>query len=1128
MRALASVVLLLSLVVASRPAHTVASHCNRTSPLRHGPSSLSLAFTANVGQADPSVLYEARGRSGTVFATADGVTLTTRCGSLRMSLAGATTRVCGERLLPSKVNYLTGPDPSSWHTNLPAYAAVRYEGQTPSVSAVIYGHEGRLEYDLVVAPGVDVSTARLRFEGQASAETTTDGDVILKFATGQIRHERASVYQEIGGQRTSVDARVTLRDDGEIAFLVDTYDPSLPLVIDPVLDYGAFLGGGIVAINPAGVAVDSAGATYVAGMTEPGITVGGFPLISNACIAKFAPDGFSLVYATYLPANVAMAVGGVAVDSGGSVIITGTTSNPDFPVTPGAVDLQTNGYLDVFVVKLAPDGASVDFAAVLGGMAHDDVSDIAVDGAGAVYVTGCTSSTDFPITVHALDGSFAVSDAFVAKLSPDGSSLEYSTFLGGSASEGGSESIAVDGAGSAYVTGGTYSTDFPVTSGAFDTQFDADDGFVAKLNPAGSALLYASFLGPGLGTDICVTRDGRAFVAGLTTHSNYPTTPGAFAASYQGGFTDAFVTAIAPDGRSLVYSTFLGGSGQDGSLGVAVDSEGAAYVTGDTSSDDFPSTSGAFEPPPGTNGSFLTKLARDGSRLAYSARLGGSAIAVDPSGTATFVASTSSPDYPTTPGAYSRTFNLLPYSLTAVTALTRVSPDGSALDFSTFIDEPSSEYASGVAVDAAGAAYLTGTTMSFSFPTTPGSAQTAFGGIADAFVVKLAPDEASVVFATFLGGDSWERGTAIAVDAAGAIVVTGSTSSTDFPTTVGAYDRTLDGGGDAFVTKLAPDGSSLAFSTLLGGSLFFEIGMAVALRPNGAIYVSGTTTSPDFPTTPGAPDTEENTSGDAFVVKLTPDGSRLKRSTLFGGLATDEGQGLVVDRTGVTVVGTTSYRCDDCTEPSSGFVVKSDRKLTRVVYSKVIGGSAGSGAVAVAVDAAGATYVTGATSSPDFPTTPGAYRTTILGDYDGFVMKLAGDGTVLYSTLLGGASDGAAGVAVDASGEAVVTGTTYSQEFPTTVDAPDTTFDGRVDAFVAVFSSDGSALRFGTFLGGGGVDLGLAVALGPGASVYVAGVTDSQDFPDAGVGLQSGSNAFIERIDWAGGKASSRARGPGH
>ncbi len=464
------------------------------------------------------------------------------------------------------------------------------------------------------------------------------------------------------------------------------------------------------------------------------------------------------------------------------------------------------------------------YSTYLGGVLDEAGSSIAVDGTDAVYVTGKTNSSDFP-TLGAVDTSFGGGyDVFVTKLSPDGSSLVYSTYLGGSGS-GNDEGfdIAVDGIGAAYVTGTTNSSDFPTTLGAFDPFIDNSlngfsDVFVTKLSPGGS-LVYSTYLGGSSndeGFSIAVDGTGAAYITGRTTpyipgettvHLFFPTTFGAFDTTFTSfdGINDIFVTKLSPDGSSLIYSTYLGGSGDEEGISIAVDGAGVAYITGTTDSANFPVTLTAFDP------------SLDGSSDAF---------------------------------------------------VTKLSPDGSALLYSTYLGGSDDDYGYGIAVDGAGAAYVTGSTSSSNFFTTSRAFDTVLDGFADAFVTKLSSDGSALLYSTYLGGSDFEEGSSIAVDGTGVAYVTGGTNSLDFPTTPMDSDVTPNGGNDVFVTRLSADGGSLIYSTYLGG-IENEFGSGIVVSGPGFVYVVGTTNSFDFPTTLGAHDTSYGGSfDDSFVAKL--------------------------------------------------------------------------------------------------------------------------------------------------------------------------------------------------------------------------------------------------------------------
>jgi hypothetical protein len=461
-------------------------------------------------------------------------------------------------------------------------------------------------------------------------------------------------------------------------------------------------------------------------------------------------------------------------------------------------------------VDLIIDPVVLVYSSYLGGSGTDYfgesywqiIGGIAVDGQGAAYITGETDSTNFPAKTAYQKTSGGTRDIFIAKLSPDGKSLVYSSYLGGFSNDGG-ESIAVDSEGAAYVTGWTFSSNFPVKKAFQSSNRGGADGFVAKLAPSGQSLDYSTLLG-GNSSDIChalaIDSDGAAYVTGETLSADFP-----IKAAYQKkirGKHDAFVTKLAPTGQMLVYSSFLGGAENDVGLGITVDGRKLAYVTGSTDSKNFP-VKNAYQKALGLYGSdaFVAKLAANGKGLIFSTYLGGQ----------------------------------------------------------------NTDYAYSIAVDNSGAACLTGTTGSYDFPTqTP--FQKAYGGHADAFVAKLAPTGQALEYSTFLGGTGEDFGGGLAVDVTGAVWVTGGTASKDFPVK-NAYQKTNRGKYDLFVANLSPAGKGLISSTYLGGA-DDDYGVKIVLDGGGAAYLTGGTRSRNFPTKKAFQKT--NRGGfDAFILKVS-------------------------------------------------------------------------------------------------------------------------------------------------------------------------------------------------------------------------------------------------------------------
>jgi hypothetical protein len=670
---------------------------------------LPLTFEINQGQTDGRVDFLARGPGYNIFLTATEAVFALPKASaksgqrpaMRMQLVGsaADPRAQGVDALPGKINYFRGQDSASWQTKVPIYRRVKYSAVYPGVDLVYYGQGQQLEYDFIVAPGADPSTIKLGFAGVEQTTVDAQGDLVLKTAGRPMRFQKPVIFQiSDSGRRHLIEGGYVNRSPHQIGFRVGDYDRSRPLIIDPVLSYSTYLGGS----------------------GDEGST-------------------------------------GIAVDATGAVYVSGTTSSTDFP-TVNAIQPARNGFgsdSDLFVAKLTPDGSALVYATYLGGSYNEGASDIAVDSAGAAYIGAITISDDFP-TVNAFqperNGSAGTTDVVVAKLSADGSRLIYSTYLGGSNFEGEAAAIAVDLAGAAYIVGSTASVDFPVVN-ALQPRPVSDHGaaFVTKLAPDGSALLYSTYLGgtqQGAGArDIAVDSLGAAYVTGWTNSADFPLVnplPGTEAG------IDAFVSKLAPDGMSLIYSTFLGGSGSDWGLGIAIDAGGAAYVTGNTDSGDFPTMNAVQPQSDGGVDAFVVKIAPEGGAMIYGTYLGGLGhdsgygIAVDTAGAAHVTGRTESADFPT--------MNALQPALSGrVDAfVSLLSPNGEALVYSTYLGGSKEEGARfrflgfptsmAITVDFTGATYVTSWTRSKDFPTTTSLFARCRGGDSDAFVVKITDD----------------------------------------------------------------------------------------------------------------------------------------------------------------------------------------------------------------------------------------------------------------------------------------------------------------------------------------------------------------------------------------------------
>ena len=527
---------------------TIAAGCGGTQPPPGTPSEqtssayarLPLTFVANQGQADARVRFQAQAAGQSVYLTRKEIALTLQQDSgkgvaLALRFLGADPRAVpsGDRRAPGTVNYLRGDDPARWRTHVPGYLGVVYRELWPGIDLKLSGPPGRLKYEFRVRPGAKVADIQLAYRGATGLRRGADGGLRIGTALGELSDAPPVTYQEIGGVRTPVSSRYVLSGDRGYGFAVGRYDRGRELVIDPSLAYSTLLGG----------------SSHEFGS-------------------------------------------GIQVDAAGNAYVTGFTQSPNFPTTTGAFDRtgSAGNNMDAFVSKLNPAGTALVYSTFLGGSNSEWGRDIAVDSAGSAYVTGKTMSSGFPTTSGAFDRSFNVdncprcgidqTDAFITKLNPAGTGLVYSTFLGGTSPDE-TFGIAIDGARNAYVTGET-DGNFPTTAGAFDTTVGGgSDAFVAKLNAAGSALVYATRLGGAdneLPEDVAVDAAGNATVGGGTRSADFPTTPGAFDTTHNGGAFeerfDLFVTRLNPAGSGLVYSTFIGGSNSDFSDDFALDAAG--------------------------------------------------------------------------------------------------------------------------------------------------------------------------------------------------------------------------------------------------------------------------------------------------------------------------------------------------------------------------------------------------------------------------------------------------------------------------------------------------------------------------------------------------------------------------
>jgi hypothetical protein len=733
---------------------------------------LPLRFEPNQGQTDPRVKFLARGAGYGVFLTPDQAVLTlgaqAKSAVVRIQLAGANpiAAVSGNTPLPGKSNYFIGNNPVKWHRDVPQFARVRYQGVYPGVDLVYYGNQGQLEYDFEVAPGADPKTIAFQFEGSQQPHLDGNGDLILATGGGEARLKAPRIYQSDNTGQSDhtgqpVAGRFVVRHDGKVSFEVAAYDRSRVLVIDPILTYSTYFGGS-----------GNEACSVITGVATP-------------------PSG--------CPA--------VAIDASSNIYLAGSTTSADFPLTPqpttdpppAAFQTALATAPDVFVTKLNSAGTAIVFSTYLGGDGADTTAGVAVDSAFNVVVAGTTTSSNFPVSGSAFQGTRASAGAhaFVSKLDATGHTLAYSTYLSGNGVEA-ARGLAVDFKNRIYVIGTTTSTDqpdathsFPATLGAIQVaSLGTSQFFVSKLDPTligFPSLVYSTYFGGGsplngftLGGGIAVDANSNVYITGGTNfqHTGSATTDFPILNAYQGCLdtpppttttttpncsttvtaTDAFVAKINPSaasGSQLLYSTYLGGTGDDVGYGIAVDSGLSAYVTGSTTSTDFiiPTGTTAFQ---GLNGG----------------------------GTDAFVGKFGTP-------------------CTGSTCTTTTVP----FTYFSYLGGSGTDVALGIAVDTLQGARIAGWTNSPNFPVPNNPVQAALNGPVDGFVSRIDTTAASTLslghYGTYLGGSGSDFATSVAADTQGNSYVAGETASANFPT-ANPFQAALNGGTDAFLSKLGP------------------------------------------------------------------------------------------------------------------------------------------------------------------------------------------------------------------------------------------------------------------------------------------------------------------------------------
>ncbi len=769
-----------------------------------------LNFEENTGQTNSQVKYLSRGNGYNLFLTANKATLSLKKTKKRllnkeennttmaveMAILGAkpNANVVGEEEIPGKSSYFIGNDPSKWKTSVTNYKKVKYQEIYDGIDLVYYGNQRQLEYDFVVKPGATPEIIKLQFNGTDKVNIDNDGNLILKIANEEVIQHKPVIYQTINGVKQTVVGNYLLLNNNEVGFKVDDYDKSRELVIDPLLAYSTYLGGSAI---------------------------------------DFMAD--------------------IAVDATGNVYVVGETESVNYPLTPGVLDNSLSGPSAAFVTKLNSTGSTLIYSSFLGGATDNNEAarSIAVDLEGNAYIAGNTSSASFPVTSGAFQPALqGTMDGFVAKLNPTGTSLIYATYLGG-ANLDTINSIVVDTTGNAYVSGSTQSVEFPVTSGAFQTKFGGagQDGFVAKLSPIGTSLVYATYLGGSsneTALDVAIDAQGNAYVVGSTSSTNFPTTEKAFRRTFVGGAADGFVTKLNPTGTALVYSTFLGGtkisgdslSGGDSVNAIALDAIGNAYVVGDSSSQNFPTTEGAVQT------KFPGSITNNAANSAF---------------------------------------------------VTKINSMGTGLVYSTFLGGDTFDSSIAIVVDSVNRAYVIGNTSSSNFPVTRDAIQARVSGELDVFVTQLNETGRQLVYSTLLGGSSSELAIGIAVDKTGSIYFAGVTSSSNYPVTMNAFQPKFDNIIDGFISKMTSDGqpppSGVPMATISATSLTFakqKIGtssspMTVTLSSQGTapLNILKIMTTGDYSATSACANAAIDPGKDCVInVTFTPTGAKVRTGTL--------------------------------------------------------------------------------------------------------------------------------------------------------------------------------------------------------------------------------------------------------
>jgi hypothetical protein len=912
---------------------------------------------------------------------------------LRIRLIGATPAQSVEGLdeLPGKSNYFIGNDPKNWRAGVKSFSRVRYRSVYPGVDLVYHSDRGKVEYDFELAPRANPRIIRLAFKGAARVRVDKSGDLVLNTPSGEVRQRRPTVFQEVRGARKQIPARFVKRGKDQIGFRVAGYDRRKPLVIDPVLIYSTYLGGS---------GLDSAQA--------------------------------------------------VAVDNNGYAYITGSTRSTNFPTADPFQPAIGGVTSDVFVSKLNPDGSALVYSTYLGGGFSDSAFGIALDSLGNAYVTGETSSLNFP-TANALQGEpGGQTDAFVTKLNSQGSMLVYSSYLGGAFNDSG-RGIAVDVSGAAHVIGNTESPDFPLANALRSTIGQAD-GFVSKYNVAGTAMVYSTYLG-GSGNDsavaITLDADGNAYVTGGTRSSDFPAIN-----ALQSSYGDKTLFKSTDSGASW-QSINNGLPGSAAVLALAIDPQSTSTLyAGTDSAGCFKSTDGGSQWVPAAQG-----LAESTSQFD---------LGIDPLTPSILYAAASANVYKSTSGGDGWSVILDTFSNSSV-AIDPASPS------TVYI----ASFPQGVLLTTDGGQIWENTDFPFANarvnclaldPTHPGSF---YAGTETSGIHRYPTPCASIPLSSgpvrCVAVSNTTPSTVYAGTGSGGIYRSTDAGVTWKQANSGLTESTLRAVAIDPINPLTVYAATptLCYKSTDGGDNWNSL----VINPQSpTIYVNEIAIDPSDPSTLYA---AASGGGDAYITELNASGTAYIYSTFLGGSGGESGAGVAVDSSGgVYVVGSTNSRDIPSANPVTPLSGSSDALVARITsgggsmsFFAYLGGSNSEAARAVAIDPLGGAWVVGDTRSADFPTTPDSIPrgspcpAGICAQ--SFVSRINSVGTLLsYSTYLGGSAVGSSssgfgnGVAVDASGSAYVAGQTFSADFPTTPGTFQEIFGGGTsDAFVAKIGS---------------------------------------------------------------------------